>query len=141
MEPCTMGCLVVPAVRRFMGMVFFLVLRRFIRAIVGAWRRDEEFRFLVYLVFITLVSGTIFYSTVEKWSVVDAFYFSVTTLTTVGLGDLAPITMLGKLFTVLYIFVGISLIAGFINTLAKETFPTRRRRGGEGEGQEGAHSS
>jgi hypothetical protein len=73
--------------------------------------------------------------------VVDAFYFSVTTLTTVGLGDLAPTTMLGKLFTVLYIFVGISLIAGFINTLAKETLPTRRRRGGEGEGQEGAHSS
>jgi hypothetical protein len=76
---------------------FFLVLRRFIRAMVGAWRRDEEFRSLVYLVLITLAGGTIFYSTVEKWSVVDAFYFSVTTLTTVGLGDLAPTTMLGKL--------------------------------------------
>ena len=114
---------------------FFLVLRRFIRAMVGAWRRDEEFRSLVL---ITLAGGTI-YSTVEKWSVVDAFYFSVTTLTTVGLGDLAPTTMLGKLFTVLYIFVGVGLIAGFINSLAKETF-ARGRRGGD-EGQRGAPNS
>jgi voltage-gated potassium channel len=120
---------------------FFLVLRRFLRAMVGAWRRDEEFRSLVYLVLLTLASGTIFYSTVEKWSVVDALYFSVTTLTTVGLGDLAPTTMLGKLFTVLYIFVGVGLIAGFINTLAKEPFARGRRRGGDGEGQEGAPSS
>jgi hypothetical protein len=118
---------------------FFLVLRRFIRAMVGAWRRDEEFRSLVYLVLITLAGGTIFYSTVEKWSVVDAFYFSVTTLTTVGLGDLVPTTMLGKLFTVLYIFVGVGLIAGFINSLAKETF-ARGRRGGD-EGQRGAPNS
>src|SRR3712207_43441 len=122
MELCTMGRPVVQAVRRCMAMVsFFLVLRRFIRAMVGAWSRDDDFRSLVYLVLLTLASGTIFYTTVEKWSVVDAFYFSVTTLTTVGLGDLAPTTTLGKLFTVLYILVGIGLIAGFVNTLAKET--------------------
>jgi hypothetical protein len=126
-----------------MGMVsFFLVLRRFIRAIVGAWSRDEEFRSLAFLVLIILASGTIFYTTVEKWSVVDALYFSVTTLTTVGLGDLAPTTTLGKLFTIVfYIFVGIGLIAGFITTLAKETFTSGRRQRDEGEGQESAPSS
>jgi voltage-gated potassium channel len=124
-----------------MGMVsFFLMLRRFIRALVGAWRRDEDFRSLDYLVLIILASGTIFYSTVEKWSLVDALYFSVTTLTTVGLGDLAPTTTLGKLFTVLYIFVGIGLIAGFITTLAKETFASGRRRRGDGESQQSATS-
>jgi hypothetical protein len=37
---------------------FFLMLRRFIRALVGAWRRDEEFRSLAYLVLIILASGT-----------------------------------------------------------------------------------
>jgi voltage-gated potassium channel len=52
------------------------------------------------------------YSTVEGWSVVDAFYFSVTTLTTVGLGDLAPTTTMGKLFTVVYIFAGLGIILG-----------------------------
>jgi len=34
-----------------------------------------------------LVSGTIFLAFVGNWRVLDAFYFSATTLTTVGLGD------------------------------------------------------
>jgi voltage-gated potassium channel len=88
-----------------------------------------------------LVSGTTFYSFAENWSVVDAFYFSVTTLTTVGFGDPAPTTTLGKLFTVLYIFVGLGIIGGFINVLAKHTIALRRGREGDGEGQEDAPPS
>src|SRR5919202_1239421 len=95
----------------------FSLVVRFVRAFAGAWRRDPQFRSLVALVFFTLLSGTIFYSLQEGWSVVDAFYFSVTTLTTVGLGDLAPTTTIGKLFTILYIFVGLGLVAAFITTL------------------------
>ena len=117
---------------------FFSPLVRLLKALVGAWRRDPQFRTLLGLVFFTLLSGTIFYSLQEGWSVVDAFYFSVTTLTTVGLGDLAPTTTLGKLFTVFYIFAGLSLVLGFIDTLAKETFNSRTRGGGSREGQEDA---
>jgi voltage-gated potassium channel Kch len=58
---------------------------------------------------------------------VDALYFSVTTLTTVGLGDLAPTTTIGKHFTILYIFSGLGLIAGFINTIVRETLSSRQR--------------
>jgi voltage-gated potassium channel len=116
---------------------FFSTLVRFFRAIVGAWRRDPQFRTLVILVFFTLLSGTIFYMLQEGWSMVDSFYFSVTTLTTVGLGDLTPTTTLGKLFTVFYIFTGLSLVLGFIDTIAKETFTSRRRGQDSGEvGQE-----
>ncbi len=97
---------------------FFSPLVRLVKAIVGAWQRDPQFRTLVVLVIFTLLSGTIFYSVQEGWSIVDAFYFSVTTLTTVGLGDLAPTTTLGKLFTVIYIFTGLSLVLGLIDTLA-----------------------
>jgi voltage-gated potassium channel len=114
-----------------------VMLRRFVRAIVDAWRSDEAFRVLLALVVSLLVSGTTFFSLVENWSVVDAFYFSVTTLTTVGFGDPAPTTTLGKLFTVVYIFVGLGVIGGFINVLAKHTFARRRRGGGASEDQEG----
>ena len=114
-----------------------VMLRRFVRAVVDAWRSDEAFRVLLALVVSLLVSGTTFFSLVENWSVVDAFYFSVTTLTTVGFGDPAPTTTLGKLFTVVYIFVGLGVIGGFINVLAKHTFARRRRGGGGSEDQEG----
>jgi voltage-gated potassium channel Kch len=117
---------------------FFSTLVRLLRAIVGAWQRDPQFRTLVGLVFFTLLSGTIFYTLEEGWSIVDAFYFSVTTLTTVGLGDLSPTTTFSKLFTVVYIFAGLSLVLGFIDTVAKETFRGRMRGQGSGEDREDA---
>jgi voltage-gated potassium channel Kch len=119
----------------------FITTLRLARSVASAWRSDPQFRSLVFLVVITLLGGTILYSSVEGWSVVDAFYFSVTTLTTVGLGDLAPTTTMGKLFTVIYIFAGLSIILGFIDTVAKETLRRRTRRSGGGEVQEDAPAS
>jgi voltage-gated potassium channel len=118
-----------------------MMLRRFVRALGDAWRSDEAFRALLALVVSLLVSGTVFFVLVEGWSVLDAFYFSVTTLTTVGFGDPAPATAAGKLFTVLYILVGLGVIGGFINVLAKHTLARQRRRAGGGEGQEDAPPS
>jgi voltage-gated potassium channel Kch len=67
---------------------------------------------------IAIVSGTGFYSTVEGLRVVDALYFSVITLTTVGYGDFAPKTDAGKLFTAAYVLVGIGILLAFVTTLA-----------------------
>jgi voltage-gated potassium channel len=106
----------------------------FARILVRLWMRDPDFRSLVFLVFLTLLIGTIFYSLQEGWTLIDAFYFSVTTLTTVGFGDPAPTTPVGKLFTVGYIFSGLGLIAGFINAIAEEHSSTRTgRRRNEGD--------
>ena len=121
---------------------FFISTLRLARSVLSAFRRDPQFRSLVLLVVITLLSGTIFYTLHEGWSVVDAFYFSVTTLTTVGLGDLAPSTTFSKLFTVVYIFAGLSIILGFIDVVAKETLRRQAgRRSGSEEGQEDAPAS
>jgi voltage-gated potassium channel len=100
----------------------FVMLRRFVRALRDAWRSDVAFRMLLALVVSLLVSGTTFFTLVEGWSVLDAFYFSVTTLTTVGFGEPAAATALGKILTILYIFVGLGVIGGFLNVLAKHTF-------------------
>jgi voltage-gated potassium channel len=113
---------------------FFLTLQRLVRGIAAAWKRDPQFRSLAVLVVFTLLSGTLFYRAVEGWSLVDAFYFSVTTLTTVGLGDLAPSTTFGKLFTAVYIFAGLGLIAGFVNADPRETLSNRGRGRSSAEG-------
>jgi voltage-gated potassium channel Kch len=115
----------------------FVMLRRFVRAIVAAWNSDVAFRTLLALVVSLLLSGTTFFTLVEGWSVLDSFYFSVTTLTTVGFGDPAPATAAGKIFTIVYIFVGLGVIGGFINVLAKHTFARRMRGGGASEAKEG----
>ena len=67
-----------------------------------------------------LLTGMVFYSWAEGWSLLDSLYFSVITLTTIGYGDLAPSQPISKVFTIVYIFFGLSLLAGFLNLLAKE---------------------
>jgi voltage-gated potassium channel len=85
------------------------------------------FQALFSLVILTLVSGTLFYSQVEGWSLLDSLYFSIITLTTVGYGDLTPATAAGNVFTIVYLFAGIGLILGFVNAIAKRS--TERRAG------------
>jgi voltage-gated potassium channel len=83
-----------------------------------ALRHDRQFVSLALLSLVAIVSGTGFYSIVEGFRLVDAFYFSVVTLTTVGYGDLAPETDAGKLFTAVYALVGIGILLAFITTVA-----------------------
>ena len=71
------------------------------------------------LVLVQLAGGTVFYATVEGWRWLDALYFCVTTLATVGLGDLTPVTDAGKAFTIVYVLTGVGLLAAFVSMLAK----------------------
>ncbi|MEA5624606.1 ion transporter [Nostoc sp. UHCC 0251] len=54
----------------------------------------------------------------------DAFYYSVVTMTTVGFGDVVPISELGRLLTVLMIFTGIALIPWQVGDLIKRVVKT-----------------
>jgi voltage-gated potassium channel len=54
----------------------------------------------------------------------DAFYFSVVTMTTVGFGDVTPISEGGRLLTVLMILTGISLIPWQLGDLIKQLLKT-----------------
>merc|ERR1719487_589085 len=53
---------------------------------------------------------------VEPWSVIDSLYFSVVTISTVGYGDLVPGTRGAKIFTMFYIFFGITVVFNEIGT-------------------------
>ncbi len=75
---------------------------------------EHTFNILISTVIITLLIGTLFYNFVEGWNVLDSMYFSVITLTTVGYGDLVPITDAGKIFTSFYVLIGIGIIFAFI---------------------------
>ena len=94
-----------------------LLLLGMIRAI-WALRREPQFVSLGLLTVIAIASGTGFYTLVEGLRVIDALYFSVVTLTTVGYGDFAPQTDAGKLFTAVYVLLGIGILLTFVTTIA-----------------------
>jgi voltage-gated potassium channel len=54
----------------------------------------------------------------------DALYFSVATMTTVGYGDITPITEMGRLLAVLMILTGIALIPWQVGDLIKQLVKT-----------------
>ena len=66
-----------------------------------------------------LTVGTVVYHLLEDWSWVDSFYFSSVAVTTVGFGDFTPSTDASKLFTVFYIFSGLTIISVWLNARLK----------------------
>lgn len=60
-----------------------LLLRELAQAIAAVWR-DPETRALPIVAGALVLVGTIFYWYFEDWTVVEALYFSVVTLTTIG---------------------------------------------------------
>lgn len=67
----------------------------------------------------TLLLGTVVYHILEDWTWVDSFYFSAVAVTTVGFGDLTPTSDASKLFTVFYIFSGITIVTVWLNSRFK----------------------
>jgi hypothetical protein len=92
---------------------------------------------LIWIVLIVLV-GSFFYHRVEGWSWVDSFYFSVVALTTVGFGDLTPTTAGSKLFTTIYIVMGLSIFVAFANEVVKTRVHRVSQRKGIDDGLESA---
>ncbi|NZA25501.1 ion transporter [Luteimonas sp. SJ-92] len=71
-------------------------------------------------------------------SIPRAAWWSVATLTTVGYGDLVPVTPLGRFFAALTAFAGIGLIAmptGILAAAFSEAFARARARGEDREGK------
>ncbi|MFN8439245.1 MAG: potassium channel family protein [Caldilineaceae bacterium] len=104
---------------------FIIVFHQFWRAGRVALR-DPEFQSLAAIVVTLLVAGTIFYHSVEDWNWLDSLYFCVITLATVGYGDFSPHTDAGKLFTMLYIFMGIGLLVAVFTRLADALTTARK---------------
>jgi voltage-gated potassium channel len=92
---------------------------------LGRMLRDPHDRAPALLVLSLFIVGTVFYTLTEDWSVVDAFYFSTMTLATVGFGDFVPTHTGTKLFTVVYVLVGVGILVSFFSELARSTLELR----------------
>ena len=58
--------------------------------------------------FAVILIGTVGYTVIENWSVGDAIYMTVITLTAVGFDEVNPLTPQGRVFTGFILFMGIT---------------------------------
>ena len=86
---------------------------------------DQAFRVASAFLAVMIATGTIVYSVVEDWSPLDSLYFSVIAASTVGFGDLAPETDLGKIYTIVYVLVTTGLLLLVLGRVATEMIADR----------------
>jgi hypothetical protein len=91
------------------------MIGRFVKAMAYAVQgiflavADPATKGLIGLTAAIVVLASAFYMLMESWSFLDAMFFSVATISTVGYGDLVPTTAAGRIFTICYIFVAIGV--------------------------------
>lgn len=71
----------------------------------------------------------------------EAIYWAAISLTSVGYGDITPVTVVGRLFTIISSFVGVAIVAlpsgiitaGYIDVLENEKINNKNERGNKNE--------
>ncbi|MGB6012045.1 MAG: potassium channel protein [Desulfobacterales bacterium] len=67
----------------------------------------RHLKLCVLLLILIIMFGVAGYMTIENWGFLDALYMTVTTLTTVGYGEVHEVSDLGRMFTILFIIIGV----------------------------------
>lgn len=84
------------------------------RAAVGLVRwfaaKIRKYLFPIAPLLALLLAGPLGYKLLEGMSFLEGLYLTAITITTVGYGDLAPVTAAGRLFTILLIFSGVGYV-------------------------------
>ena len=74
----------------------------------------------VFAIFALIGVGTWIFHSIEDWSWAESFYFSVATLTTVGYGDIHPTSDGSRVFTAIYILVGVGVVIAALTSIGSK---------------------
>ncbi len=66
-----------------------------------------------------LLLGTFGYMVIEKWDFLDSLYMTAISITTVGYGEITPLSDAGRVFTLVIIFLGIGILAYILGLAAQ----------------------
>ncbi len=109
--------------------------------------RDKRFIYLLLLPSATVILGGISFYIVEQRAdepsvenIEDAFWLTITTMTTVGYGEIYPATTEGRIVATILLFAGILTFFGFLSTIAsqiiKPTLEIKSKDRSNGEGKD-----
>jgi voltage-gated potassium channel len=73
-------------------------------------RLTRRFLLIILTVIVTLLTGTVGFTLIEHWPPFDAFYMTLTTMTTVGYGEIHELSRAGRIFNSFLIIFGVTTI-------------------------------
>lgn len=80
----------------------------------------KAFRLPLILTVLTMLIGTIGYVIIDDFTLMDAIYQTGITFTTVGFGEIAPVSDAGRIFTITLVIAGFAVFSSAIGILVSE---------------------
>ena len=80
----------------------------------------RAFRLPLILTVLTMMVGTLGYVIIDDFTLMDAVYQAGITFTTVGFGEIAPVSSAGRIFTITLIIAGFAVFSSAIGILVAE---------------------
>ena len=80
----------------------------------------KAFRLPLILTVVVMLIGTIGYVLIDDFPIIDAIYQTAITFTTVGFGEIAPISEAGRIFTINLIIAGFAVFSSAVGILVNE---------------------
>lgn len=81
--------------------------------------RHPNFVRLSVAAFVFILIGTGLFMALEGWSFIDALYFTVATVLTIGYGDLHVTHTVSKVVAITYMFLVVPFVLGYIELVAE----------------------
>ncbi|CAM9262395.1 unnamed protein product, partial [Ectocarpus fasciculatus] len=78
-------------------------------------KANSKALYSVICILTIVLLGSAVISAVETWPFIDAVYWAIVTITTVGYGDITPKTASGRAFCIVYILLGSLVVARAIS--------------------------
>lgn len=73
----------------------------------------------LFIFFLILIGGCLGFMVIEGWNALDALYMTIISVTTVGFQEVHPLSLSGKIFTMVLIVSGVGFILYFLGSIAR----------------------
>ncbi len=84
--------------------------------------------YVVALLIVSLMVGTVGFAVLEGWSIAEALYTTIITITTVGYGDYSPQTEAGRTFATIFVVLAVGIAGYAVSSLAASVIKRQQSR-------------